>query len=590
MNNLKYIAGLLILLAVSCTKPLTEEQKNADSVLLKQVHEYTLNTDGSTDYHYYHQRVYQSYQSFHRYYGESFVIYNPASQTLTINKSETKMADGKMVQSPENAFNLVLPSQAANAPAYNHLREMVITHVGLEIGAVVEFDYTLHSDAGVSPFFSQKILLNESSPVKELEIIVRVPKGEKLNYFISNQADNIKTNKVTKGDFDVYTWKASELKALSNESHQVEALADYQTLLFSNVDLSEGNHILSEALTKEFAPNESIQNFLKGKSKTCADVEAIRSYVVGSMNSYRVEPVYGGYQFRSPAEVWASNGGTEAEKAILLASMLKHIGLNANVAMAAYPIYLDKNVGCPAVFEKYLVKVDVEGEAKYLDVLSNRAEVPSSMIIVSANEDISTLDFNTEEPAKQTAEFKADVNLTDKGINFDGTLTLSEYAKAKGLLTDTPNSQLTTIENADNKDLTVITVKTSKGLSTQQAGDYISYSFPRISQGLALANLHELPTERVTRLELPNTLNEVYQFTIKLTSGFEFVQPEYNEIVENEVGKVSISYTLNNGELVINRILTVNQRIIPVNQYGAFRDLYSVWMDQNLNSMQVRKL
>lgn len=589
MNNLKYLAGLLILLAVSCTKPLTEEQKNADSVLLKQVHEYTLNTDGSTDYHYYHQRAYNTYQSFHRYYGESFVIYNPNNQVLTINKSETKMADGKMVQSPENAFNLVLPFQAANAPAYNHLREMVITHVGLEIGAVVEFDYTLHSDAGVSPFFAQKILLNESSPVKELEIVVRVPKGENLNYFVTNQSDNIKTNKVTKGDFDVYTWKASELKALSNESHQVEGLADYQTLVFSNVDLAEGNGILSEALTKEFSPDDSMKEFLQGKSKTCADVEAIRSYVVGSMNSYWVEPAYCGYQFRSPAEVWASNGGTEAEKAILLASMLKHIGLNANVAMAAYPIYLDKTVGCPAAFEKYLVKVDVEGEAKYLDVLSNRGQVPTSMVIVSTNEDISTLDFNIAEPAKQTAEFKAELNLTSKGVIVDGTLALSDYAKAKGLLTNIPNSQLVTTENTDTEDLTVITV-TSKALNTLQAGDYISYSLPRITQGLASANLHELATERVTRLELPNALDETYQFTIKLEPGFEFVSPEHNEVVENEAGKVSVSYTLNNEELLINRSLVVNQRIIPINQYEAFRNLYSVWMDQNLNSIQVRKL
>ncbi|HPE19692.1 MAG TPA: hypothetical protein PLM76_13730, partial [Tenuifilaceae bacterium] len=85
MKNLKYIFGLLILAAVSCTTPLTEEEKNSDSVLLKQVHEYTLNEDGSVDYHYYHRRLYNTYMSFHRLYGETFVIYNPDYQTLTVN-------------------------------------------------------------------------------------------------------------------------------------------------------------------------------------------------------------------------------------------------------------------------------------------------------------------------------------------------------------------------------------------------------------------------------------------------------------------------------------------------------------------------
>lgn len=591
MKNLKYLAGLLILLAVSCTMPLTEEQKNADSVLLKQVHEYTLNSDGSMDYHYYHQRVYNTYQSFHRHYGESFVVYNPNSQTLTINKSETTMRDGKKVQSPENAFNLVLPFQAADAPAYNQLREMVITHVGLEIGAVVEFDYTLHSDAGFMPIFSQRILLNESSPIKDLEIIVRVPKGENLNYFIANQADNIRSRKVTKGDFEIYTWKVNELKALSNEYHQVEGFADYQTLVFSNVDLSHAIGVLKDALTKDFSLDKSMEALVKGKSKSCADVEAIKNHVVSGMNNYRVEPVYCGYKFRSPSDVWASNGGTNVEKAILLTSLLKHVGIDANIVMAAYPYYLDKKVGCFAVFEKYLVKVDIEGKTKYIDVLNNRDEVPRSMIIISANEDVSTLEINTVEPAKQTAELKAEITLTKDGlVNLDGTLTLSEYTMSKDLLTDIPSSMLETNLNTNDENLTIITVKAPKALSTQQAGDYLTYSLPRISQGLAMAYLGELPTERVTQLELPNVLDEAYQFTIKLTKGFEFVSPEYSEVVENKAGKVTITYTLKNDELVIKRNFVLNQRIIPVESYGAFRNLYSVWMDKNLNSILVRKL
>jgi hypothetical protein len=90
------------------------------------------------------------------------------------------------VQSPKNAFNEVLPFQAADAPAYNNLREMVITHVGLEIGAVVELDYTLHSVAGFMPIFSCNMVLNESSPIKDLEIVVKVPTGNQFNYEIIN--------------------------------------------------------------------------------------------------------------------------------------------------------------------------------------------------------------------------------------------------------------------------------------------------------------------------------------------------------------------------------------------------------------------
>ena len=45
------------------------------------------------------------------------------------------MADGKKVKAPENAINEILPAFAAGAPAFNSLREMVITHTALERGA-----------------------------------------------------------------------------------------------------------------------------------------------------------------------------------------------------------------------------------------------------------------------------------------------------------------------------------------------------------------------------------------------------------------------------------------------------------------------
>lgn len=77
-----YIPLLLAIVLASCSTPLTEEQKQADSVLFKQIHEYTLNPDGSMVYRYYHKRLYNTYQSFHRYYGETFVSFNPDYQTL----------------------------------------------------------------------------------------------------------------------------------------------------------------------------------------------------------------------------------------------------------------------------------------------------------------------------------------------------------------------------------------------------------------------------------------------------------------------------------------------------------------------------
>jgi len=589
MKNIRYIVGLLILVAVSCTTPLTEEQKNSDSVLLKQTHEYTLNSDGSVDYRYYHQRQYNSYMAFNRLYGETFVVYNPDFQTLTVKKSQTTMRDGKKVQSPDNAFNEVLPFQAANAPAFNHLREMVITHVGLEIGAVVELDYTLTSKADFLPVFAGKLMLNESSPIKDLKVIVRVPKGQALNYFILNQSPDIIFKKGVEGKFDTYTWTASNITARSNESHQLEGFVDYQTLTFSTVDLIGSMDFLKSNLTKEFASHKSMENLLKSKAKGWELVEEIKNYVANNINTYRVLPQHVGFRFRTPAEVWASNGGTEGEKAILLASLLKESGFNAELALGAYPQYLNEEVGCPATLDKYLVKIELDGETRFLQATEDKTIIPGARVIIGLSDDLSQINLEPIQKPNLNLGMKASIKISKDGaISGTANLRFSEYNKDKELLSGIPSSSFTSKEMPKEDDFTVFSVEISKGVTTEKAGDYMSFSFPSMAQGIASAHLSELPTERVTRLELPAVINESYEFTIKLPKGFVAASPAYNEVVENSFGKVMVSFEISGDEIKVNRQLVFNQCVVPIESYDNFRSLASIWMDKNLNRILVK--
>ncbi len=127
------------------------QDENYDAVYFQLKKEYTLNPDRSIDYRYMKKLKLQTYRSFNSLYGETFIPYNPDFQSLKINEAYTIMADGKKNPSPPNAFNEVLPGFAANAPAYNNLREMVITHSGTERNAVINLDYELHTKKGFYP-------------------------------------------------------------------------------------------------------------------------------------------------------------------------------------------------------------------------------------------------------------------------------------------------------------------------------------------------------------------------------------------------------------------------------------------------------
>ena len=113
-------------------------------------------------------------------YGESFIVYNPDFQTLKIHSSYTRQKDGTIVKTPDNAFVEVLPRFAADAPAYNQLKEMVVVHTGLELGATIYLDYSIITKPGYYPALDINERLQETSPVKECKVSISVPENSPL--------------------------------------------------------------------------------------------------------------------------------------------------------------------------------------------------------------------------------------------------------------------------------------------------------------------------------------------------------------------------------------------------------------------------
>ncbi len=587
--NPKYLIGLLLIVFASCSSPLTKEQKDADAVYLKQVKEYTLSKDGSYSYHYYHKLLYNSYLSINRFYGETFVAYNPEYQTLKVNKSETTMADGKKVASPENAFNEVLPSAAADAPDYNYLREMVITHVGLERGAVVELDYEIQTKAGFTPFVSDNVNLCESSPVKEVEVIVRVPKGAQLNYKLLNQPIGLTCKKSSKGDYDVYSWKSYNLDAISHEPLQSEGLAAYPALLFSTLDLPSAFNYLKENLTKSFVPDESAKKLFATKEKGWAKIDLIKNYITSNINTYGVLPQLTGYRFRSPKAVWQSNGGTEGEKAILLSEMLKLAGFNAQPVVAGYSHFFNQEVGTLCSFDKYWVKVELEGETRYFSAIDEHSKVPGQRVTIAINDDISKISLGKAIKPNLKFTLNADLNISMEGkVAGTAKVLLNSFDDSKDVLKGIPSSEFTSTKTVGAKDSISYNITLINSKLAEKADGYYLIVLPSIAQGIVSFGIGELPLNRVTAIDLPGSVNEAYSFTFTLPKGFKIIAPVSETKVENRLGLFSVAQTTKDDRVVITRKLIINKAIIPAEEYTDFRQIISLWEDKNLNKVVIK--
>ena len=71
-----------------------------------------------------------------------------------------------------------------------NLREMVVTHTGLEKDAVIFLDYTIKTKPGFLPGFGDMFVIPESSPIKKYKISIVIPEGIKLLHGIFNYGIN----------------------------------------------------------------------------------------------------------------------------------------------------------------------------------------------------------------------------------------------------------------------------------------------------------------------------------------------------------------------------------------------------------------
>jgi hypothetical protein len=328
---------------------------------------YTVNADGSWIMEYHHVVRLQTYLAVNRLLGESFVVYNPDFQKLEILTSETTMADGRKASSQANALNEVLPAAAHGFPDFANLREMVVTHVGLERGAQVEFAYRLTTNAGFLPAFGAREILGRPFPVEKLRITLSGPGT--ANFRFRTLPKPIQPER----SGDNLTFEFSDLPALPSEPFGREA--EPPQLLLSAAsnwipalpfDLEKA--VLPEALKTRTA---EIVRDNPGINERAA---ALHQLVAGEIDTCPLTWEQTGWRWRSPAAVYASNYGTALEKTVLLTLLFQEAGIPAEPLAVIGGIAFIADVPGPQQIGAFLVKYDAGGDPLFFAPDNAQAE------------------------------------------------------------------------------------------------------------------------------------------------------------------------------------------------------------------------
>lgn len=543
MKTLSIYIGILgmLLLAVLPVKAESEAE------FRKLSKTYTLRADGSQELRVQKELTLFTHAAMNGLYGETFIVYDPEFQELTIHESYTRQKDGTVIKTPSNALVEVLPSSAANAPAYNHLKEMVVVHTGLELGATIYLDYSIVSKAGYLPELDVCCPVKELSPVKEFIFRLNVPAGKSVRYELLNASAKPVIAQGNGMKSFIWTLKDVAPRPYAYPSGRgnlglVQAVASGMMPVFV-ASTWPGYTEAVKYLQKQFAVGNTsvvegkvaeLTQGLEGNPQAIRN--AIANYMAGlyQLGHCNVSLQDAGYRLRPASEVITSAYGTQAELVNLDVTLQRAAGLEAEVAVCALRPSVDGNRGLATV----------------MSLVCQSKKMPEKVALTG-----------TEEACLQP--FMTITDLQGK------KLMLESYLGAKeARTTDT------------------LEVKSDKLQELADGWGIVPLSDPTPVRSLYAYAGNTSISEKIL---LPRTVDCALETIVRLPEGMKWSGHADKEI-SNACGKVVFSYKAVKGGVKVTRSIRIDRQLQTPANYKELYALLSEWRDTNNHTLVVEKV
>lgn len=543
MKTLSIYIGILgmLLLAVLPVKAESEAE------FRKLSKTYTLRADGSQELRVQKELTLFTHAAMNGLYGETFIVYDPEFQELTIHESYTRQKDGTVIKTPSNALVEVLPSSAANAPAYNHLKEMVVVHTGLELGATIYLDYSIVSKAGYLPELDVCCPVKELSPVKEFIFRLNVPAGKSVRYELLNASAKPVIAQGNGMKSFIWTLKDVAPRPYAYPSGRgnlglVQAVASGMMPVFI-ASTWPGYTEAVKYLQKQFAVGNTsvvegkvaeLTQGLEGNPQAMRN--AIANYMAGlyQLGHCNVSLQDAGYRLRPASEVITSAYGTQAELVNLDVTLQRAAGLEAEVAVCALRPSVDGNRGLATV----------------MSLVCQSKKMPEKVALTG-----------TEEACLQP--FMTITDLQGK------KLMLESYLGAK-----------------EARTIDTLEVKSDKLQELADGWGIVPLSDPTPVHSLYAYAGNTSISEKIL---LPRMVDCALETIVRLPEGMKWSGHADKEI-SNACGKVVFSYKAVKGGVKVTRSIRIDRQLQTPANYKELYALLSEWRDTNNHTLVVKKV
>jgi len=560
LKKIEIIWVFLVIFSVSYGQNSRKSYPEADAVYLNLTRTYVLNKDGSMISAVDKRQKLLTHRAFQSMYGETRINYNPKFQKIVVSKSFTENNLNEKIETPSNGYNDILPGFSNNLSVFSHLREMVVTHTGLEKGAIINCGYEVRTAAGNIPWLMGDDLLQTDCPVEKLTIQIKVPSGQSLYFKLLNDKT---APKIDRGkEFDSYTWQFKDLPQRNREILS-SVCSDQPRLLFSTMtDQHDAIHWLTDQEAFKMPAGDELKRQVEqkvtGVTSPILKALKIQEIVVSGMNTTPIPATLLGYRVRTPMQVWQSNSGTALEKSCLLSALLRAEGYDAAVCLIIPGCYKEERMPFLLVAEP-VVKVTTADEG--LVLLSaerlntgNRIEVKGAFVISPLGK------LNGE----MTGSFSNRSNPYNELLRTGGTAA-------------TPFTGLSGKAENFRAGQSNLKFSVDKGNAILSRGNFRFLDLMESGNGISSLHLNPLPYKRSSSMDLGSGFSESYHYSFTIPDGYRLANPVDLVIDKVNIGKLTLRIKQKDNVIEVVRDLEINNSIITKEQYKDFRELTGQW-------------
>lgn len=322
-----------------------------------------------------------------RYRGVSFIAkeealwqsqvslsFDPHRERVRVIHARSFGLDGKVNTLSQDQIKIA--KGTSGGVYFNQRQQLRFTIPEVAVGSLVDYSYEIEE---FNPFdknlFQGRSYFQGSSPVGESILRVSVPHDKKLYYVAKNCDEYASEPKKLDGvDTIIYSWKFNDMPPVTPEPYMPSYRDIIPAIYFSlHKDFSYIHNKLKPMYEKRFQLTEmvkkQVEKIIDGAKNLDEKIARLYKFCQKEIRYISIKGNLASNQVGHPAEETLKNKyGDCTDKGMLLATMLKHIGVEA------YPVGIRTNSAGRAVREigifddnHCITEVHLDGRIFYLD-------------------------------------------------------------------------------------------------------------------------------------------------------------------------------------------------------------------------------